>query len=329
MLGFSIYFEDNVDIKKEVDNYKGFDLAFTSLHYPSDGRTYDKFLKLVRLCKNNGIDICVDINNRTLENHPDLVDMGLILRLDFGFTPDQISSLSYSSRLAINASTVSKEFLAGIKEAGTNMDKILGIHNYYPLEYSGLGESYFLGQNQLLKSYGIRLTAFIPGNRKLRGPVYRGLPTLEKDRYQNPYQSFLAMNRTYDLDSLIIAEDIKEIDRDYIIKFIKEKIVSLPVSLIDRYADLGKIRVRNDISDYIVRNERQKSLVKADNPREIRRGDIVILNENAGRYSGEIEIIKKDLGIDEQRNVIGRVEPAYEHIIDYIKGGDIIDFDRR
>ena len=69
--------------------------------------------------------------------------------------------------------------------------------------------------------------------------------------------------------------------------------------------------------------------VNPTNPTEIRRGDVVILNNLSGRYAGEIEIVKKDIGANKQRNVMGRVDKDYEEILDYIKGGDIIEFDRR
>lgn len=60
----------------------------------------------------------------------------------------------------------------------------------------------------------------------------------------------------------------------------------------------------------------------------IKRGDIVILNDLSGRYAGEIEIIKKDLDVSRERNVIGRIDKNYENIIFYIKGGDEIEFYR-
>ena len=41
-----------------------------------------------------------------------------------------------------------------------------------------------------------------------------------------------------------------------------------------------------------------------------------------------IEIVRKDLGICEDRNLIGRVDESYIGILDLIKGGDIVEFDR-
>ena len=328
MLGFSIYFENDIDIAKEIEENKDFDLVFTSLHYPTSDESYNRFLELYNLCKSYSIRVCVDINNETLNNHPELIDKDLILRLDFGFTYEEISKLSYKKSLAINASTIDDDFLAKLKLANTKMDNIIAIHNFYPLEYSGLSYDYFTKQNSLIKSYGLSLGGFIPGNGNLRGPVYKGLPTLEDDRYKHPYSTFIKFDRKYKLDLILLSEDVKTLDKEYICKFNNENILTLPVSLLEDSKYIEKIKVRADISDYLIRNEREKRDIDPQNPTFIKRGDIVMLNNLSGRYRGEIEIIKKDLGVDPERNVIGKVKDDYLEIIDYIKGGDLVEFNR-
>lgn len=329
MLGFSVYLKENIDLKKEVEKNRDLDLVFTSLNYQASEENFEEFLKLYELCKENNIEICVDINDRILKDHPQLVDMSLTLRLDFGFSSKQISDLSKSTNLAINASTLDKKLLQSLENYNTRMDKIFAIHNFYPLEYSGLSEIYFIEQNELIRSFGIKIGAFIAGNDRLRGPVFNGLPSLEDDRYKNPYQSFIKLERKYELDMIFLAETILDRDMSYIKRFLNNEVITLPVYLNDDYKDLEAIKVRPDISEYIIRNERIKMDVNPTNPTEIRRGDVVILNNLSGRYSGEIELVKKYIGSNKQRNVIGRVDKDYEEILDYIKGGDIIEFDRR
>ncbi|WP_297280953.1 MupG family TIM beta-alpha barrel fold protein [uncultured Anaerococcus sp.] len=329
MLGFSVYLKENIDFKKEVEKNRDLDLVFTSLNYQASEENFEEFLKLYELCKENNIEICVDINDRILKDHPQLVDMSLTLRLDFGFSSKQISELSKSTNLAINASTVDKKLLQSLENYNTRMDKIFAIHNFYPLEYSGLSEIYFIEQNELIRSFGIKIGAFIAGNDRLRGPVFNGLPSLEDDRYKNPYLSFIKLERKYELDMIFLAETILDRDMSYIKRFLNNGVITLPVYLDDDYKDLEAIKVRPDISEYIIRNERIKMDVNSTNPTEIRRGDVVILNNLSGRYSGEIELVKKYIGSNKQRNVIGRVDKDYEEILDYIKGGDIIEFDRR
>ena len=329
MIGFSLYFEEKIDFKKIIDNNKDFDLVFTSLHYPASDESYKEFLKLYELCSANNIRICVDINNETLKTYPKLLEMDLILRLDFGFSFEEIAKLSKKTDLAINASTVTLSFLKGLKESNVNLEKITAIHNYYPLEYSGLAEDFFISQNKMIKDFCMKVGAFVPGNGQLRGPVYKGLPTLEKDRYKNPYQVFVKLQRKFDLDLILLAEDTLNADKEYIIKFAKQNILTLPATFKDEYKNLDGIKVRPDISDYLIRNERDKKEITPSNPQMIKRGDVVILNDLSGRYAGEIEIIKKDLNISQERNIIGRIDKNYENIIDYIRGGDKIEFYRR
>ena len=327
MLGYSLYFEKESDFEKQIEKFKGFDLLFTSLHYPASDQTYERFLDLKSRAKN--LDICVDINNQTLKDHPDLLDMDLIIRLDFGFNPREIASLSKKSQIAINASTVNYKFLEDLARADANMANMIAIHNYYPLVFSGLPQEYFLSQNELINSFGIRVASFIQGNTKLRGPVFEGLPTLEDDRYINPYLTLVKHKRKYKMDEIILAEDVDHYSKNCIAKFINDGIISLPIIWENDYEYLSKIKVRNDISDYIIRNEREKKDVSPDQPKQIKRGDLVILNNLSGRYAGEIEIVRKDLGICVDRNLIGRVDESYIGILDLIKGGDIVEFDRR
>lgn len=329
MIGFSLYFEEKIDFKKIIHNNKDFDLVFTSLHYPASDESYKEFLKLYELCSANNIRICVDINNETLKTYPKLLEMGLILRLDFGFSLEEIAKLSKKTDLAINASTVTLNFLNELKKSNVNLEKITAIHNYYPLEYSGLAEDFFVSQNKMIKDFGMKVGAFVPGNGQLRGPVYKGLPTLEEDRYKNSYQVFVKLQRKFDLDLILLAEDTLNTDKEFIIKFAKQNILTLPATFKDEYKNLDGIKVRPDISDYLIRNEREKKEITPSNPQIIKRGDVVTLNDLSGRYAGEIEIIKKDLDISQERNIIGRIDKNYENIIDYIRGGDKIEFYRR
>jgi len=51
------------------------------------------------------------------------------------------------------------------------------------------------------------------------------------------------------------------------------------------------------------------------------RGSITIDNKNYGRYSGELQLIRRDLNADSRVNVIGRVPEEAWHLMDLVKGG--------
>ena len=131
------------------------------------------------------------------------------------------------------------------------------------------------------------------------------------------------------MDSIIMAEGLDDRNISYISDFHKDKKISLKVKMNDEFNYIKGFKQRMDLSEYILRNEREYRKVEAASSFYAKRGDILILNEKAGRYSGEIEICKRDLGPVEDRNLIGKVDAKHIELIDYIKGGDEIVFDRR
>lgn len=329
MIGFSLYFDRDFDLENEVSKYEGFDILFTSIHYPEGSETFEKFLDLCEKSLDKDFNICVDLNKDVLSKNPKLLEMDLILRLDYGFNPKEIAELSKNNRISINASTIDRKILEEILAFGANKDNILAIHNYYPLEFSGLGEDYLKRRNDLFKSLGIETIAFVAGNENLRGPIKKSLPTLESQRLKNPYLSFVELRRKYDMDSIIIAEGVDERCLSYIRDFDKDNKLSLKVKMNDEFNHIKGFRQRMDLSEFVLRNEREYRKVNASNCFNAKRGDILILNEKSGRYSGEIEICKRDLGFVADRNLIGKVDKEHIELIDYIKGGDELVFYRR
>lgn len=329
MIGFSLYFDRDFDLENELSKYEGFDILFTSIHYPEGSETFEKFLDLCEKSLDKDFNICVDLNKDVLSKNPKLLEMDLILRLDYGFNPKEIAELSKNNRISINASTIDRKILEEILAFGANKDNILAIHNYYPLEFSGLGEDYLKRRNDLFKSLGIETIAFVAGNENLRGPIKKSLPTLESQRLKNPYLSFVELRRKYDMDSIIIAEGVDERCLSYIRDFDKDNKLSLKVKMNDEFNHIKGFRQRMDLSEFVLRNEREYRKVEASTSFYAKRGDILILNEKAGRYSGEIEICKRDLGFVADRNLIGKVDKEHIELIDYIKGGDELVFYRR
>ena len=260
MLGFSLYLNQNKEeIIKKLEEFKNYDFLFTSMHYPLEDENMDKLLWLLDMLKNSKTKVCVDLNGEVLEKFPKLLDLNIIIRLDFGFNNELIAKLSKKNKLAINASTIDYNNLMDLKEKNSNFSNISAWHNYYPLSYSGLGSDEFIKKNKMLKAFGIDIFAFFQGDNNFRGPMFESLPTLEEDRWENPYYSYLKLKRKY---------------------------------------------------------------------RKIKKGDLVILNKNAKRYSGELEIIRKDIGEDKMRNIIGHVDKSHLGVLDLIGGSDRLVINR-
>lgn len=95
MLGFSLYLNQNKEeIIKKLEEFKNYDFLFTSMHYPLKDENMDKLLWLLDMLKNSKTKVCVDLNGEVLEKFPKLLDLNIIIRLDFGFNNELIAKLS-------------------------------------------------------------------------------------------------------------------------------------------------------------------------------------------------------------------------------------------
>ena len=52
--------------------------------------------------------------------------------------------------------------------------------------------------------------AFIPGDGEKRGPLYEGLPTLEKHRNMRPLEAYLELVQECDVDKVLIGDSKRE-----------------------------------------------------------------------------------------------------------------------
>lgn len=57
-----------------------------------------------------------------------------------------------------------------------------------------------------------------------------------------------------------------------------------------------------------------------------KRGDVVIVNDELSYYRGEVQIVKKEMKVDGQRNLIGHIPEEELFLLDYIKSGDAFCF---
>lgn len=180
--------------------------------------------------------------------------------------------------------------------------------------------------------HGFTTQAFFAGDKNLRGPLYEGLPTLEKQRYYSPLASILELqNMGVDLiyvgDGGISEESLKQIDtyrnKEQILLHTK-KCANGDKDLYDYV--LGKHNQRNqrpDPAEYVVRCEDSRlhpvPVIKKNNTGKRYIGDITINNDKYQRYMGEIQILKVNLPASEKVNVIGKIIEKDIPLINLIK----------
>lgn len=325
MLGQAIYISNyNKDFNKDVDFY------FTSFHIAEefDEEYKSKAHELLKCLKETNKKIIVDISPRGIKQlgYSSLLEFikktkidGI--RFDFGYSDEEILEVSQKCLIAINASTTTKQSLDKLKD----IPHLIAIHNFYPRPETGLDKEYFEKQNQMFKEKNIAVYAFISGDEELRGPLYEGLVTLEKHRYLNPYLQYLDIKDS--IDHVIIADPkISMKQFDFIQTLIKQNIICLEATLNNEYHHLYNQLFTNriDSPNTLIRimesrqYATQGKIIQPSNCIERKIGSITIDNVKYLRYSGEIQITKRDYPRNEKINVIGYVNNV--DLLKYIHG---------
>lgn len=347
MLGLSIYLGQQ-SIEQEEKYLKkmyeaGFRTIFTSLHIPEDDPSIyvTRLKQLGALAQVLNMELMTDLSPSSwqhlgiaMEEAKELKTWGVTgIRVDYGFSPRQIATLSQDMQVALNASTIDEEFLQLLRKEGLNTEQVEAWHNFYPRPETGLDEQWFKERNFWLKQQGLTVMAFIPGDQELRGPLHQGLPTLEKHRDQSVFPAYLEMTNDFYVDKVCIGDrSIKEETWKQFMKYQEDIILiyceSLSSSEEERSILQMKHRNRMDPARDVIRSESsrfyaQKGKVNIEPNNQILRtkGTITIDNSHYGRYVGELQVALKDLQADEKVNVIGRVSEQDHPLLSMIRPG--------
>ncbi|WP_428908861.1 DUF871 domain-containing protein [Niallia sp. Krafla_26] len=348
MLGFSIFLTNALTDKQiqYIDKMSkcGFKSIFTSLHIPEeDPSVYKERLKeLGGLAKTYNLELMADISPKSLghlgfnwENAEGLLHWGVTgLRVDYGVSERTIAQLSHKMKIALNASTLTKESIINLKQYGINTEMIEAWHNYYPRPETGLGLENFNEINRWLKEEGLSIMAFIPGDGEKRGPLYQGLPTLEDHRDQTSFAAYLDLQDNPWVDKVLIGDpSLSHKSLEQFLSYqngifqLRSFCLTKDLSLKEQFSDVQTNR--QDEARDVIRSAESRLYglpgnhsICANNTVERSIGSITIDNEQYGRYQGEMQITKVSLKADEKVNVIGKVIDEDLPLLNYIKGGD-------
>lgn len=330
MLGFSAYLHSSLT-KSDLTMFDkfvqaGFKGVFTSINLPEDDPQVllTNLKKLGQLCDENQLGLTLDVSSSALKRLNLTLPQDLkifkdlhvtMLRIDDGISIPEIAQLSQEIKIALNASTIVQSEIDELRINKADFENLEAWHNYYPRENTGLDAGWFADKNRWLKQNGFTVMAFVAGNENLRAPVYKGLPTLEENRYENPFVAALDMNelgvdRIYIGDPAITTTTFEQF-RNYFV----EHILQIRVQLDHAPSYITQLfHQRADVSRDVVRLREGRLLVKGEiNPRNsgIRKpGSITLDNVLAGRYQGELQLVKYQLSADNTVNVIGQIVDA-------------------
>lgn len=346
MFGFSVFLHDGVTermlfyMKRMVES--GFKGIFTSIHIPEDddSKYYAGLQKLGSFAREHQVDLVVDISGSALEkigisfsDLSPLREVGITgIRIDYGISMELVAQASREIKIALNASTISPENLDALKQYRANFANMEAWHNYYPRPETGLGKKAFAQQNLRLKEAGFRVMAFVPGDGEKRGPLFEGLPTLEKHRHARPLAAALELLAECQVDKVFIGDPSITDESMEQFAYLMERggllLHASPAS--DSFEGRSPILTdehsnRMDAARDVIRSQEARLLkqlpIAPHNTVERPLGSVTVDNEDYGRYAGELQITLKDLPKDERVNVLGRVRKSDRPLLAYCKPG--------
>lgn len=336
-LGFSLYLSTFAAQWPTLRGWAGTGApVFLSLHISEefDGTYCQRAKEVCHTLADHGFRIIADVSVKTVQQFgcKDLTELAGVLRLwalriDYGFSPDEIGEMAKKMPIVLNASTTSPEDAVHIREQAK---EVFALHNFYPRPETGLDEDLMKYTTDSLRSAGLKVLAFIPGDTQLRGPVFEGLPTLEAHRSCLTSAAFVDLSLRFGIEEIFLADPgLSEKEQQRIALFCETGAIPIPAQLDETYAHLyGQVfTCRVDSPKWMIRFQESRvysckgESVEPGNciPRE--RGTITIDNVNYGRYTGEIMMIRSPLKADPRVNVIGTVPEEAWLLMDNVRNG--------
>ncbi len=337
LLGFSVYVSSFAQQKEMLLRAANSDaMVFLSLHI-SEEFSADYCAQAQEMCvwlAQRGFRIIADVSTKTLAQFAefDLVSfakrLGIwALRIDYGFSEDEICALAAQMPIVLNASTTSGAAAARIAAAGS---LVMAMHNFYPRPETGLDADFLRSTTQELQAAGLKVLAFIPGDAVLRAPLHRGLPTLEAHRAQRPSACYADLLLHYGMDGIFVGDPgLSDAEQARIARYSAEDVLSIPCQLQAGSEVLyGQVFTnRPDAPAWMVRFAESRvyscfgQAVAPCNTVARSRGSITLDNSLYGRYSGEVQLLRADFTADEKVNVIGSVPRDAFLLMDCIQNG--------
>ncbi|WEN69964.1 MupG family TIM beta-alpha barrel fold protein [Staphylococcus sp. NRL 16/872] len=343
MLGFSVYLGEPLNkdyILKMIG--KGYRYIFTSLQIPEENEeTKLTYLgELCQLLQNTSVTYIIDI-------HPSLLNQQLysflqqypngdfVIRIDDHLNMALIHELyTHNLKCCLNASTITSDILNSIYTQ-EHLPEILYCHNYYPRPDTGLSLSSVQERNQLITQYDedAQIIAFIPGTT-LRGPLFKGLPTIEHHRYT---PTLLAAHSllTIGIQHIMIGDlAISDDKANALAQMILHRHFVITVSSYSSaYAELifRTHTSRIDTPEHLIRSKDSRTInhltIEPDHHHDYvrKKGTITIDNLLNKRYEGELQMIKSELPSHPNMNHVATVSSKDLYILDLIQPGDTFD----
>lgn len=216
-----------------------------------------------------------------------------------------------------------------------NRYQLIGCHNFYPHNYSGLELSHFEKCTRNFKKHGLRTAAFITSQKEGTfgpWPVTDGLPTLELHRHLPLHvqlEHYIIMDQ---IDDIIISNCYPSDEELSAVSGLRLDMPTFHITLADHLPEVETSIIldelhfnRGDVSVNFLRSTQSRVKYKGHHfailqaPKIIRRGDVVIESSEYGHYAGELQIAKADMENSGKSSVVGHIPEEEHFLLDLIK----------
>lgn len=349
-LGVSIYperstFEKDAAYLDLAAKY-GFKRVFTSLLEINGDQeqVISNFKAVVDHANKLGMEVMVDINPAlfdqlgvSYDNLKFFHDLGAWgVRLDLGFTGAEEAKMTrnpYGIKIEVNMSQ-GTHYIDNIMSFTPNPDNLLGSHNFYPHQYSGLGQDFFDMATAMYTKYNLNTAAFVNSQAATFGPwpTQDGLCTLESHRHLplstqvKHYQLLGTINDLIIGNAYASEAELKAMQAAFTSDYPSVRVIPAeditPIEHTVLFENTHSYR--GDRSEYILRSTQTRVKYKDEsfephNTKDIVRGDVLIDNVKFGQYKGETQIALQAMPNDGRVNVVGRIHPDELFLLSYLK----------
>lgn len=317
----------------EMAKKYGFSRIFMSMLEVTEGKeaVKDKFKALILFAKKLGFETILDVAPTIFEqldlSYDDLTFFHEVgadgIRLDLGFDGNKEAMLTYNPfGLAIELNMSNDvAYLDNILTYQANKPFLYGCHNFYPQEGTALPYDFFEKCSIRFKQHGIRTAAFVNSQAGNIGPwdINDGLPTLEIHRHLPVDVAAKHLFATNLIDDVIIGNAYASEEELRALGAIDRYQTTLNIEFVPGVNPVEKEIVlkeqhfrRGDITAQVIRSTQvRKKYSQAVNPvhdaaNEFQRGDVVIGNEDFGKYKNELQIVLEP-HCDARKNKVGRI----------------------
>lgn len=349
MLGISVY-PDHSELEQDKKYIKlahtyGFQRIFMSMLEVTEPKEVikKKYQELISYGKELGYETILDVAPNIFSelgiSYDDLSFFHALgadgIRLDVGFDGNKEAMLTYNPYdLAIELNMSNDvAYLDNILTYKANRPFLYGCHNFYPQENTGLPYDFFVSCSQRFKHYGIRTAAFITSQVGKIGPwdINDGLPTLEMHRHLPVEVAAKHLFATELIDDVLIGNAYASEEELAKLSQVNRYQMALSLERTKEISEVEKQIVlteqhfrRGDITDTVIRSTEVRKKYKNeanpphDNLSTFEVGDVVIGNDNFGKYKNELQIVLRPHQ-DPRKNKVGKISELELFLLPFIQ----------